>query len=168
MVKVYEKIYPDYITYRGTAYKGAIEWGMLSFLDVNWLIKDIIEFNVRNNGGELLYVVINQKEDTQTAEYGLIHNYEAIFYFYQKPGVAVVEEVQFFFPWETIIILVLIALIAIAVYWALKEAKKVIWGPGGEQSLIPYALLIGSIGVAALGIGYLIPRARGAIKREVE
>ena len=84
MTVLMEKIYPDGMVYRGTAYKGVIEWGMLSFLDLNWLVVDVIEWNVRSNGGEMLYLKVEQKEDVQDPKYGLVHNYSSTFYFYPK------------------------------------------------------------------------------------
>jgi len=156
MTVLMEKIYPDGMVYRGTAYKGVIEWGMLSFLDLNWLVVDVIEWNVRSNGGEMLYLKVEQKEDVQDPKYGLVHNYSSTFYFYPKTAEGAIT----FFPWAAIIILILLAIIAIAVYYALKESKEVIWGPGGESKLLPYAILIGAVGIASIGIGYAISKAR--------
>jgi len=45
---VVEKIYPDYATYSGTAYKATIDWDTMSQFYFNWLLHEVVEKEVRS------------------------------------------------------------------------------------------------------------------------
>jgi len=160
MSLIFEKKYPPYYTYFGVAYKGRIEWSSISFLNLDWLVREVIEWNVEAKGGEMIYIKVWDKGQTQTMEYGLVNNYETEFVFKPKQQLSTKE--LYFFPWGVVIVLILIAIIAIAVYYALKESKQIIWG--GPTPIIPYALLALGIGIATFGIGFAITRTKEATK----
>ncbi len=157
-----ERIYPAYWTYSGKAYKGNVEWHSLTILDIKWFVEDAVEREIRNKGGEPLYIRVYDEGDIIEPIHGLVHRYSMEFAYYCP------NEAYYLFPWEAVIFAILAIIAIIAIWYALREVKEIIWGPGGERTITPVSIaLMGlGIGIAGFGIGYMISKARGEGKVE--
>jgi len=173
---VKEKIYPEYSTYKGTAYKNVAYIEQISILDLEWAMTGVIEAEANAKGVKLLYARIYSEGEgsSQSQPWLTVNKYDIDIAYYYPPGVQpppqpenIPEGVYTFFPWAVVAILVLIIIVLVVVYYLITEAHTMLWNNG--PTILSYTLLLLGIGVAMAGVGYFLTKLpkRGGVPGKI-